>query len=99
MADCVSNLSTYHEAIGALHPSHWGLGIATELVQLSLTVAFRGSNVPEVRAFAMPENVASARVLEKCGFNFLRFEPSLERNHFLIRNTFHAASGVQMEMQ
>jgi RimJ/RimL family protein N-acetyltransferase len=33
----------------------------------------------------MPENQASARVLKKCGFKFLRYEPALDRNHYELR--------------
>jgi RimJ/RimL family protein N-acetyltransferase len=32
-----------------------------------------------------PENQASIRVLEKCGFTFVRYEPALERNHYQVR--------------
>ena len=32
----------------------------------------------------VPDNIASIRVLEKCGFAFLRYEPSLGRNHYEI---------------
>jgi RimJ/RimL family protein N-acetyltransferase len=33
----------------------------------------------------MPENRASARVLEKCGFKFLCYERILQRNHYALR--------------
>ena len=61
----------------------WGLGYATELVQFSLTYAFGVLAALEVHAYAKPANTASHRVLGKCGFNLLRYEPSLERNHYL----------------
>jgi [ribosomal protein S5]-alanine N-acetyltransferase len=64
------------------HPTIWGRGYATELVLASLRHAFEDLSVPLVGAFAMPENVGSLRVLEKCGFEFLRYEPRLERNHY-----------------
>jgi len=35
--------------------------------------------------FAMPENRASARVLEKCRFKFLCYECILRRNHYALR--------------
>ena len=68
----------------AFAPAVWGQGYATELVQASLSIAFGSLAAPEVNAFAKPENSTSARVLEKCGFGLLRYEPRLERNHFLV---------------
>ena len=68
----------------AFAPSAWGRGYATELVQASLAHAFAVLSAPEVHAFARPENAASVRVLAKCGFTFLRHEPSLQRHHFLV---------------
>jgi len=66
------------------HPNYWGRGFATELVLASLRHAFEVLSVPQVNAFAMPDNVGSLRVLEKCGFEFLRYEPRLERNHYQV---------------
>jgi [ribosomal protein S5]-alanine N-acetyltransferase len=63
----------------------WGRGLATELVSACLDHAFGALSLPSVAAFAMPENVASIRVLDKCGFAFLRHEPDLERNHYQAR--------------
>ena len=68
----------------AFNPAHWGSGYATELVQCSVAHAFSVLAVREVRAFAMPENAGSVRVLEKCGFHLVRYEPSLQRNHYLV---------------
>jgi [ribosomal protein S5]-alanine N-acetyltransferase len=61
----------------------WSMGYATELVQFSLAYAFGVLAAPDVHAYAKPANVASRRVLGKCGFNLLRYEPALERNHYL----------------
>ena len=66
----------------AFSPSTWGKGYATELVQASLAYAFGPLGVRDVNAFAKPENTASVRVLEKCGFSLLRYEPRLKRNHY-----------------
>ena len=66
------------------HPAYWGRGLATELVAHCIEHAFHTLALSEVSAFAMPENVASIRVLEKSGFTFLRYEPSLARNHYRI---------------
>jgi ribosomal-protein-alanine N-acetyltransferase len=69
----------------AFSPSSWGKGYATELVQSSLAYAFGPLAVNAVHAFAKRENAASVRVLEKCGFSHLRYEPRLQRNHYLAR--------------
>jgi ribosomal-protein-alanine N-acetyltransferase len=66
------------------HPAYWGRGFATELVQASVDYGFLQHNLTEINAYAHPDNGASARVLEKCGFQFQCFEPKLDRNRFLI---------------
>ena len=68
----------------AFTPNVWGKGYATELVQNSLRIAFDAHGILEVHAFAKPENERSMRVLEKCGFQMQRYEPSLKRNHYLV---------------
>ena len=68
-----------------LHPAHWGRGLATELVRASLTYGFETLSLPAIGAFARPDNTASIRVLERCGFGLLGYEASLERNHYEIR--------------
>ena len=73
------------------HPMVWGRGYATELVLASLRQAFEVLAIPALSAFAMPENVGSVRVLEKCGFKFLRYEPRLERNHYQVSHAHYSA--------
>jgi ribosomal-protein-alanine N-acetyltransferase len=68
-----------------IHPAYQGRGFATEVVQCSLRHGFKDIGLLQIGAFAMPENQASARVLEKCGFKFLRYEPALARNHYDLR--------------
>jgi ribosomal-protein-alanine N-acetyltransferase len=70
------------------HPDAWGRGFASELVAASLDVADHVLKLPEVRAFARAGNIASRRVLEKAGFEVVRFVPELER--WLYRRTRHA---------
>lgn len=67
------------------HPSAWGRGYASELVAACLEVADRALKLPDVRAFARPENLASRRVLEKAGFEMVRFISEMER--FLYRRS------------
>jgi RimJ/RimL family protein N-acetyltransferase len=66
------------------HPAHWGRGLATELVRASLEHGFGALTLRAIGAFARPENAASIRVLEKCGFRLLGWEPALERNHYEV---------------
>ena len=66
-------------------PGCWGRGYATELVRASLAHGFGALSLPEIGAFVRPANAASVRVLEKCGFALMRYEPRLERNRYEIR--------------
>lgn len=68
-----------------IHPAYAGLGLATELVVASLAYGFADLELPAIGAFASPANAASLRVLEKCGFRLLGYEPTLERNRYEIR--------------
>lgn len=61
-----------------------GNGYATELTLCALDVA-RGLNLPEVKAFAHPENIASRRVLEKAGFFEERFIAEMNRLLYVWR--------------
>ena len=65
-------------------PNYWGKGYATELVWASIGYGFDHFEFSEIKAFAHPKNKASIRVLEKCGFKYLRFETRLNRNHYTI---------------
>lgn len=67
----------------SFHPNAWGRGYATELVLASLQQADQVLALPEVWAFAQPDNVGSRRVLEKTGFEEVRFVPEMAR--FLYR--------------
>ena len=69
----------------AFSPSVWGKGYATELVKASLAYAFGPLMAREVHAFAKPTNTASVRVLAKSGFSYLRYEPRLQRSHYLLQ--------------
>jgi RimJ/RimL family protein N-acetyltransferase len=69
-----------------LAPNVWGRGYATELVNASLRYGFATLSLPVIGAFSHQENRASSRVLEKCGFRFLGYEPKLDRNRYEMRN-------------
>ncbi len=68
-----------------LDPAVWGRGLATEIVVATLVHAFVDVGLEEVGAFALPANAASVRVLEKCGFERVRFVPEFERDQFVVR--------------
>jgi ribosomal-protein-alanine N-acetyltransferase len=70
-----------------LHPAHRRQGLASELVQTSLTHGFDDLAMEEIGAFARPANTPSIGVLEKAGFRFVRYEPKLERNRYVIRSS------------
>lgn len=71
----------------SFHPDVWGRGYATQLVRTSLDLADNSLRLPEVRAFARPENAASLRVLAKFGFEEVRFVPEMERLLFRRRRS------------
>jgi ribosomal-protein-alanine N-acetyltransferase len=64
--------------------SYWDRGLATELVRESLAYAFEELGLDYVGAFTKLENVASARVLLRTGFERIRFVPELERDEYRI---------------
>ncbi|MGF1629211.1 MAG: GNAT family N-acetyltransferase [Kiloniellaceae bacterium] len=72
----------------SFRPQAWGQGYATELVAASLEIADKVLRLPEVRAFAKPENAASRRVLEKTGFEEVRFVPEMGRLLYCRRRGF-----------
>lgn len=79
-------------------PAAWGRGYATELVAACTSLADDVLRLPEVHAFARPENAGSRRVLEKAGFEVVRFVPEMERLLYRrgrhgerpLRGNFHA---------
>jgi ribosomal-protein-alanine N-acetyltransferase len=59
---------------------HGGRGYATQAVSLAVAVAFDDLRLHRVQAAVVPENKASARVLEKCGF----LEEGLARRYLFL---------------
>lgn len=55
----------------ALLRSHWGRGLASEVVPAIVAYGARGHALTRVIATVAPENLASQRVLRKAGFTFL----------------------------
>jgi [ribosomal protein S5]-alanine N-acetyltransferase len=54
--------------------SAWGKGYATEAAHACIKYGFEVLNLPKIIGRAMPGNIASSRVLEKIGMQFIREE-------------------------
>ncbi len=63
-------------------PTAWGSGYATEFTRFCVAFAREHLRLPELIAFAHPDNLASRRVLQKAGFIEERFVPEMERYLF-----------------
>lgn len=63
----------------SFHPDVWGQGFATEFASACLEWADQVLDLPEVSAFAHPDNMASRRVLDKVGFVPVRAVPEMDR--------------------
>ena len=59
------------ELLYALTPSAWGRGYAQEAAQACLDFGFREVNLERIVAFAVPENLASTRVMVAIGMRFV----------------------------
>jgi len=75
------------EAGWAIAPERWREGLATELAMTCVEVAFADLHLREIVAFALPDNVASRRVMEKAGFVFERPVMHVGMPHVLYRCT------------
>jgi RimJ/RimL family protein N-acetyltransferase len=60
------------EAAWAVRPELWRRGLATELAEATVRVAFDDLNLDELIALTLTDNVASCRVMEKSGFAYER---------------------------
>jgi RimJ/RimL family protein N-acetyltransferase len=58
----------YEIAYAIFNPNNRGKGYASEAVSLFVPFLFETRNVERVQALTHPNNIASRRVLEKCGF-------------------------------
>lgn len=63
-------------------PDFQGYGYATEALSKALEIAFGDMGLQRLYAKVMPENAASLRVLEKCGFEY----EGVERSSMYIRD-------------
>jgi ribosomal-protein-alanine N-acetyltransferase len=65
----------------------WGRGLATELAEESVRVAFEVLGLPELVCFTLPTNLGSRRVMEKVGFAFERDGVWATLPHVFYRQT------------
>ena len=59
------------EVLYALDEPHWGQGLATEAASFSVRYGLTTLGMDEIIGLVIPENIASARVLEKAGLTFV----------------------------
>ncbi len=76
----------------SIMPAQQGLGYATELAEALVQHAFADIRVKKVAAHAAPLNLASSRVLEKCGFRFVCEDGESGSRRFEILRTLSADS-------
>jgi [ribosomal protein S5]-alanine N-acetyltransferase len=74
----------------ALMAAFWGRGLATEMAEAILTVAFEHLGRADIVAFTLPTNQASRRVMEKVGCKFERNIVHAGLPHVLYRITREA---------
>jgi RimJ/RimL family protein N-acetyltransferase len=74
-----------------LLPAHWGGGLATEAGRACVAYGLEVLGLARIIGLVHPDNVASVRVLEKCG---LSFEALIDhRGQRLARYALHAPQG------
>ena len=66
----ISVLNRAAEITYALHPSFWGRGIASAICAATASWGFAEQGFVRVQATVLEPNVASIRVLQRCGFQF-----------------------------
>lgn len=59
------------EVLYALDRPFWGQGLATEVARFSVKYGFEVIGLEEIVGLVVPENIASARVLEKAGLDLI----------------------------
>jgi RimJ/RimL family protein N-acetyltransferase len=58
------------EVLYALRKDRWGQGLATEAARASVRFGFEQADLARLIALAVPENIASRRVMEHLGFQY-----------------------------
>jgi len=78
-------------------PAYWGRGYTTELVRATLQHGFGTLALPAIGAFVRSANVASVRVLEKCGFTLLDYKPQLARHRYEVQYSVWRSVAAQAD--
>ncbi len=73
------------EILYALIPEYWGSGAATEIARCLVDTAVGAAGLSELICFALADNHAWKRVMEKVGFRLERDFTHLELPHTLYR--------------
>ncbi|MEO8173351.1 MAG: GNAT family N-acetyltransferase [Sediminibacterium sp.] len=70
----------------------WGMGYATEAAIGTVKYGFAALRIPIITAMAHIENIASLKVIEKCGMQFQRFEEveTCPVKTYTIRNPYNS---------
>jgi ribosomal-protein-alanine N-acetyltransferase len=66
-----NNRTHFHDVGYRLIPRYWGKGYATESGSAALEYGFRTLHLQEIIGMCNEQNLASRRVLEKCGLTFI----------------------------
>jgi ribosomal-protein-alanine N-acetyltransferase len=74
-----------------VHPDSWGKGVATEAARQLLDFGFGELALHRIRATCLPENPASARVLEKAGMRNEGFVVKNLKIHGVWKSSFLCA--------
>lgn len=77
----------------SITPDRWGEGLATEAAKSSLQRA-AALGLAEIVSFALPDNVASRRVMEKLGMEYVREFERADRPHVLYRTLIAQAQPI-----
>ena len=64
----VNYLDEFELSYQVYAPEQWGKGVATESVKLLVRYLFEAKQVNRIRLVIHPDNAASRRLAEKCGF-------------------------------
>ena len=72
-----------------LHPTYWGMGIATEAASRVVTYAFHDLNLPHIVSIAQPQNPRSIHIMEKIGMEFTKMSQDRHGNeivYYVLKN-------------
>ena len=72
----------------ALAEHYWGQGIATEAAQASLRFGFEDAGLDRIIALAIPENIASRKVMEHIGMAYVK-----EAHYFGLDVVYYEING------